>query len=1072
SLRFLYRILFLLYAEASPELGVLPVGATEYDTGYSLDRLRELTLVELPGVKAQQGTHLYDSLAVLFRLVDQGHAPTGARTDTSDDPDAQTDGLVFHSLRADLFKPDAIAHIAETKLGNRALQQVLQYLLLSKEQSGRERGFISYVELGINQLGAVYEGLMSYTGFFATEDLYEVDRGGNPEKGSWVVPIDRAQGLDENDFVKRRDEVTGELRPVIHERGQFVYRLSGRARQQSASYYTPEVLTKFTVGQALEELLDQDGHVTTAEEILGLSICEPALGSGAFAIEAVRQLAEQYLTRRQAELGETVPPEDYQAELQRVKAYLALHNVYGVDLNATAVEFAEITLWLATMAKGLAAPWFGLHLRRGNSLIGARRQVYTKGDVTSKAWLGKPAEDVPLTDLAKRIAEDSVTPTDAYGRIHHFLLPAAGWGATADSKEARELVPDRVAAVKKWRAQFKTKPTAKQIDQLVAIAAQVEELWTMALRRLMVAEQQSRREIPLWGRDVVEPGSTVTREQIEESLADPNGAYQRLKRVMDAWCALWFWPLTGEEVRPPTWEDWIDACQMILGAEPKQNVRGKRWATDATLSPADVWESLADHESFALAGANAKPIDAVLADHPWLSVCDQVAADQGFFHWELEFAPVFATNGGFDLQVGNPPWVRPMQNLDALFAEADPWWQLVDKPSEELRDERRIATLHILGLTPLVTAGVAEVGATSAFVGDATNFPVLEGLQPDLYRCFMSATWQHSSERGRIGLLHPDTHFTDEKAGHLRQATYPRLRRHWQFVNELQLFDEVHHLVIYGVHVYGTPAAIGFSQASTLYHPDTVSRSLAHSGEGPAPGFKHDGYWDLRPHGERIELVTTKTLALWRDILEPELVNPLQTRMVYTVNRDVATTIAQLAAGERLGSLGLNFSAGWHEKNDRTKGYFIQRWGAPDSWDDVILQGPHLHGPQRHLLDTGPVCMAFHQIGGALVGAVDHGQQGGAGAEQGPQHPSSRATGTDQQHVAARDLQPGVVFNVGHQAGAVGVVGMDAVRTQAQRVGRLRQCGAGAEVLRHGRRLELERYGHVAASPAPRDETA
>src|SRR5690606_5584234 len=48
SLRFLYRILFLLYAEASPELGVLPAGAPEYENGYSLDRLRELILVDLP----------------------------------------------------------------------------------------------------------------------------------------------------------------------------------------------------------------------------------------------------------------------------------------------------------------------------------------------------------------------------------------------------------------------------------------------------------------------------------------------------------------------------------------------------------------------------------------------------------------------------------------------------------------------------------------------------------------------------------------------------------------------------------------------------------------------------------------------------------------------------------------------------------------------------------------------------------------------------------------------------------------------------------------------------------------
>ena len=63
SLRFLYRILFLLYAEASPELGVLPVGAPEYEQGYSLDRLRELTLVELTPRGARNGTHLYDSLA-------------------------------------------------------------------------------------------------------------------------------------------------------------------------------------------------------------------------------------------------------------------------------------------------------------------------------------------------------------------------------------------------------------------------------------------------------------------------------------------------------------------------------------------------------------------------------------------------------------------------------------------------------------------------------------------------------------------------------------------------------------------------------------------------------------------------------------------------------------------------------------------------------------------------------------------------------------------------------------------------------------------------------------------------
>lgn len=962
SLRFLYRILFLLYAEASPELGVLPVGAAEYDTGYSLDRLRELTLVELASPKARTGTHFYDSLAVLFRLIDRGHpAPRRSSSERGTSERVETtDALIFHPLRADLFKPDAIALIAGTKLGNGALQEVLEKLLVSKEQKGRERGFISYVDLGINQLGAVYEGLMSYTGFFATEDLYEVARAGNPEKGSWVVPVDRAQGIAEGDFVRREDPLTGEKRPVVHDRGQFVFRLSGRARQQSASYYTPEVLTKFTVGQALEELLDQDDRTTTAEEILSLSVCEPALGSGAFAIEAVRQLAEQYLTRRQKELGETVLPEEYQAELQKVKAYLALHNVYGVDLNATAVEFAEITLWLDTMAKDLAAPWFGLHLRRGNSLIGARRSVYSRGDVTSKAWLTQPATDIPLTDLAARIDDEDAGRVGArnerrvettMGRIHHFLLPAAGWGATADSKEAKELAPDRVAKVKEWRKQFKTKPTAKQLDVLVDIAAQAEELWTMALRRLMVADAESRRDIPLWGRtsaELVEATSDrvetkVTREQIEASLADPNGAYRRLKLVMDAWCALWFWPLTGDAVTPPSWTDWIDACQQILGVQPKLRYDKKRWATDQALAPTDLWESLAEQESFALSSANAKPIAEVVECHPWLRVCQQVADDQGFFHWPLEFAPVFG-RGGFDFQVGNPPWVRPRGDAPALLAEGDPWWQLTEKPSVTAAKIHRAVALAVPGIPDLVVTGDTDTTGLAAFVGDATNYPHLAGLQPDLYRCFMTSTWRNSSESGVVGLLHPETHFTDEKAGVLRSTAYERLRRHWQFVNQLKkmLFTEVDNHVSYGVNVYGRPADPDFLHAAGLYHPDTAAGSLRHAGIGPTPGVKNEGSWDLRPHAQRIQRVTEETLTMWRDLLAPELNSVRQTPMLYTVNRDVADALMTLTNAPRLGSLQMKFSRGWDESIDRAGGYFVQQWGPNETWDEVILQGPHL----------------------------------------------------------------------------------------------------------------------------------
>src|SRR5699024_9597002 len=415
------------------------------------------------------GTHLYDSLAVLFRMVDEGHQ----------------EGITFNPLRADLFTKEATKYIDEVGLGNKALQGVLQRLLVSKKTSRADRGFISYAELGINQLGAVYEGLMSYTGFFAEEDLYEVAPNGDSSKGSWVVPTHRVEGIAEKDFVTTTDPITGVEEPVLHRRGSFVYRLAGRERQQSASYYTPEVLTKFTVGQALEELLDQDGERTSAREILDLTVCEPALGSGAFAIEAVRQLADEYLRRREEELGERVDPEDRPQELQKIKAYLALHNVYGVDLNSTAVELAEISLWLETMGKGLAAPWFGLHLRRGNSLIGCRRAVYSSEHVKSKAWLKSVPKAVPLSETLE-------------SGIHHFLLPAEGWGSAINAKEGKALAPERVKELRAWRRKILSKPTKTQIERLQLVARRVERLWSFALQRLTIAEAQILRCIDGW----------------------------------------------------------------------------------------------------------------------------------------------------------------------------------------------------------------------------------------------------------------------------------------------------------------------------------------------------------------------------------------------------------------------------------------------------------------------------------------------------------------------------------------------------------------------------------------------
>ena len=937
SLRYLYRILFLLFAEASPELAILPTGAPEYVEGYGLDRLRDQILNPPVTDKARRGTHLYDSLQLLFTQVNDGHEPhevAGA------DEDAQNEGLTFRNLEADLFKREATSLIDEVKLSNDALTRVLQNLLLSKVSAGKDRGFISYATLGVTELGQVYEGLMSYHGFIAQEDLYEVAPKGDASKGSWVLPTHAADSVPQDSFVmetKQMEEGGTAKTRRLHPEGSFVFRQSSRDRERSASFYTPQVLTEFTVGQAIE-VLQEEGRIASSDDVLSLTICEPAMGSGAFAVEAVRQLAELYLKLREDELDTQVDPEQRAVELQKVKAHIALHQVYGVDLNPTAVELAEISLWLDTMTSQLKAPWFGLHLRRGNSLIGALRSTYSTAQLKKREWLSSVPRREPVQNLAEAIDAGETRDLNAAGRIHQFLLPSSTWGAAADAKDLKKLAADEIKAMKAWKKSVTGKaPTKEQAKKLTNLAARVESLWAITLSKMRIAEDQIRRDIDIWGRETEHTAKNVRREQIErELLHDAEGAYLRLRLVMDAWNALTFWPLTATGELPDL-DEWLATLTDVIGTE----ITNKN-ANQTQLGRATDWDELVQLERTELGLSGARAMDTVLQQHPWLKVAQQVAGEQGFFHWDLDFAAVFA-RGGFDLQVGNPPWVRPTVDLDALYSESDAWFSLAHKPTQAEKNARREQWNDDQSTREIVYRGLAEALATSAVLGDVTRYPHLAGQQPDLYRGFMERTWGNASDEGITSLIHPESHFTEKKAAPLRRGAYLRLRRHWHFINELVLFDIDHHNS-YGVHTYG-PQQVrpSFDHAASLYHPSTVQESLSHSGAGSLPGLKDDnGNWDLRPHRDRIQTVDHEALVVWHSILEDIAVPADESRMIYTVNTDAAAVLEKLAAAPRIRELDLQFSSGWHESGAKKAGYFDTGWAHPESWSDVILQGPHL----------------------------------------------------------------------------------------------------------------------------------
>ncbi|MFF4893482.1 class I SAM-dependent DNA methyltransferase [Micromonospora chersina] len=1009
ALRYLYRILFLLYAEARPELGVLPVNDREYVEGYSLARIGDLVSRRL-APSAEGGFHLHESLDLLFRMVNEGHRPRGGAE--IDDKASEDEGLRFEPMRSDLFLPEKTKLIGrliavpgsdpddpdgpkiDTRLRNKVLYQVLRRLMLTKGAKKRRGGFISYAQLGINQLGAVYEGLMSYTGFVATEQLYEVAKNGDPKDGSWMIPASKADEYDDSVFVYKEDPYTGVRSRVSYAPGAFVYRLAGRDRQTSASYYTPQSLTEVTVQLALKYRLDEDGTETRARELLDWMICEPALGSGAFLNEAINQVAAEYLRRRQKELDVTLDPEDYHLELQRVKAYIALHNCYGVDLNRTAVELAEVSLWLNVMHVGLQAPWFGLHLQRGNSLIGGGRKLYDPKQLADKSWLTTAPAEKPFRD----------GPIDE-GTIHHFLLPADGWGAVAGEKEARELAPEETAKLRAWRTAMKRTPSAKgknsQVKRLQALARRVEFLWGLVQQRLAISEREIRRDIKVWGADDLPPvRDAVPREKILDDLTRPGTPYWRLKTLMDVWCALWFWPLdqvglldgrdSAYPASPlgmlqvndlPVYEEpagfatpdlfgQVAPQQLKLPAKPSarkvtvvEQLRKQvpladldNWLTfaealigraeipaESLLSGFSSLAELAEYEDM-LPGLMGMDESHRLADRfPWLQVAEAISDEQAFFHWELTFAQTFA-QGGFDLQVGNPPWVRPDWKEDVMLAEHDPWFRLVDKPETKTwHARRRDLVTGTPGVSRYLLRQLEANDALVFFLTAAATYPPLVGTRPDLYRAFMCQVWAHAGACGTVGLVHPDTHFAGVRERHLRASSYQRLRLHAHFHNRRGIFPEIHANTEFGVHVYGPPGPVDFTHVSWLFDTSTLTRSLQGEGGEYVPGIKHDGSWDIRPHETRLIRVDAEVLAEWVELAGEVEAPAAEAKMLYPVSSAELGAMRVLGRPRvRLKDRGASVSLGFDEGKAKKDGLIRWETSTVNDWSKVVLQGPHI----------------------------------------------------------------------------------------------------------------------------------
>lgn len=1017
-LRTVYRLLFMFYIEARPELGYVPIQKSEiYLKGYSLEALRDLETVALNTPQAREGSYFDTSLRRLFKLIAEGCGADAAQKLTAQ---GAKDTFALAPLDSRLFDESATPLLNKVVFPNQVWQTVIRLMSLSGGKGrGKRQGRVSYQLLSINQLGAVYEALLSYRGFFASETLYEVKPA--PKKGkaaasddadaddesadddnssdtssasasstdlldsAWFVPESRIGDYTNEERVYDKDD-NGHLKLRKYEKGSFIYRLAGRDRQKSASYYTPQVLTRCLVKYALKELLQNK----TADDILTLTVVEPAMGSAAFLNEAVNQLSEKYLELKQQELGKRIPHEQYPLELQKVRMYIADRNVFGVDLNPIAVELAEVSLWLNAIygeptedengnpipPRPAYVPWFGYQLFNGNSLIGAGRKVWAANYLLKDA---KPKwYDVEPTRL------DPQSGVRNGDEIYHFLLPDPGQANYTD-KVAKSLYPEDFARLKDWRKEW-TKPLERhEIARLQQLSSKIDELWELHVQTLQQGRGATEDPLSVWPNTNTAQRSTsrsdkeLTRQQgllnEDGQIATP---YRRLKLVMDYWCALWFWPIQQSAELPSREFWWMEIGAILEGnvvdITPQLPETGDLFAQPSPLAPLPEGEGNSQAVSsqsdiFGQAsplslgegqGVRANQlhdkygqlrISKLRENFPRIKQVEAIASRRRFMHWELTFADQFARKGGFDLVLGNPPWLRVEWNEAGILGEAKPLFAIRKFSATDLTKEREAAFKEFPRLQAEWTEELEEAEATQSFLNAYQNYPLLQGMKANLYKCFLPIGWMLTGDTGVVGYLHPEGPYEDPEGGLLRAAIYKRLKKHFQFQNEMKLF-EIGNRNKFGINIFGRLSdSPRFDLVSNIFSPSTIDGSYSHDGEGLAGGIKNEhDEWNISGHADRIVKVNIENLTTFAALYDEVGTTPLHARLPAIHAGSLGNVLKKLSTyPRRLSDLGDSYysTQHWNEKLSQDDGTISRRKtgdngfiNTPENW---VLSGPHFY---------------------------------------------------------------------------------------------------------------------------------
>ncbi len=429
----LLRLVFLLYAEDEELMPTDSLYGQHYSVGGLAQRLRQDRSDYQNAMEGRRGA--WATLLSLFRLVYDGGGSTEA---------------YLPARHGDLFDPETYPFLegrtADTAytdgplatvpaISDDVVEQVLTKLLLLDGQ------ILSYRALDVEQIGSVYEGIMGFMVEKATGPSVGITHKPPRQKITITVVVDASEllaqpaskrekwlkdatGVD----LKLGDKVTKGLKTdttvedLCHALDKRLSKHTPRGgfqsgslilqpteeRRRSGSHYTPRSLTEPIVAEALRPWLERCNGKPTAEQVLALKLCDPAMGSGAFLVAVCRFLARWLVAAWEDPEGPGFPPEfrkEWDKDLY-ARRLIAQRCLYGVDKNPFAVNLAKLSLWLVTLSQDLPFTFVDHALKCGDSLVGEeRRKIEAELKAASKQreiWEGK------LQELRQREQADYV----------------------------------------------------------------------------------------------------------------------------------------------------------------------------------------------------------------------------------------------------------------------------------------------------------------------------------------------------------------------------------------------------------------------------------------------------------------------------------------------------------------------------------------------------------------------------------------------------------------------------------------------------------------------------------------